>query len=182
MRRSLEAGIASGVMLRRPAAHVCDWAARKRRAVFSRLLPQLVDNTYRGRKLALWLFAVVVAVKILQCVLTIFNGNYVLRGADGIPLDTYTSAGAQTVVAIWAVASLNRLLIGLLCVLVLVRYRSLIASMFALLAVQDLGRAVILHFIPIVRAGTPPASFANSMLFALTIVGLSLSVWEAKQP
>ena len=121
-------------------------------------------------------------MKILQCVLTIFNGNYVLRGADGIPLDTYTSAGAQTVVAIWAVASLNRLLIGLLCVLVLVRYRSLIASMFALLAVQDLGRAVILHFIPIVRAGTPPASFANSMLFALTIVGLSLSVWEAKQP
>ena len=148
----------------------------------SKLLPRLVDNTYRGRKLALWLFAVVVAVKMLQCVLTIFNGNYVLRGADAIPLDTYTSAGAQAVVAIWAVASFNRLLIGLLGVLVLVRYRSLIVSMFVLLVVQDLGRTAILYFLPIVLSAVPLASITNSAISVLTIVGLLLSVWETKRP
>jgi hypothetical protein len=147
--------------------------------MFSKLLPQLVDNTYSGRKLALWLFAVVVAVKILQCVLVMFNGGYVLRGADGIPLDTYTPAGAQAVVSAWALASLNRLVICLLCVLVLVRYRSLIALMFSVLAVQYLASEVIHRVIPVVRTGTPPASLVNFMLFVLTIVGLLLSVWEA---
>jgi hypothetical protein len=148
-------------------------------AMFSKLLAQLVDNTYSGRQLALWLFAVVVAAKTLQCVLVIFNGSYVLRGADGIPLDTYTPAGAQTVVSVWALACLNRLVICLLCVLVLVRYRSLITLMFSLLAVQYLAGEVILRFIPIVRTGTPPAVLVNFMLFVLTIVGLLLSVWEA---
>ena len=106
--------------------------------MFNKLLPQRVDNTYRGRKLALWVFAVVVAVKILQSVLVVFNGNSVVRSADGIPLDTYTPAGAQTVVAIWALSGLDRLVIALLCVLVLVRYRSVITLMFALLAVQNI--------------------------------------------
>ena len=147
--------------------------------MFSKLLPQLVDNTYHGRTLALWLFAVVVAVKSLQCVLIMFNGSYVLRGADGIPLDTYTPAGAQAVVSVWALASLNRLILCLLCVLVLVRYRSLIALMFSVLALQYLASEAIFRALPIVRAGTPPALFVNFMLFVLTIVGLLLSVWEA---
>jgi hypothetical protein len=148
-------------------------------AMFRKLLPRLVDNTYRGRTLALWLFAVVVVVKSLQCVLIVFNGRYVLAGADGIPLDTYTPAGAQAVVSVWALASLNRLVICLLCVLVLVRYRTLIALMFSVLAVQYLASEAIFRVIPIVRTGTPPALLVNFMLFVLTIVGLLLSVWEA---
>ena len=147
--------------------------------MFSKLLPQFVDNAYHGRTVALWLFAVVVAVKSLQCVLIMFNGSYVLRGADGIPLDTYTPAGAQAVVSVWALASFNRLVILLLCVLVLVRYRSLITLMFSVLAVQYLASEVIFRVIPIVRTGTPPALLVNFILFVLTIVGLLLSVWEA---
>jgi len=147
--------------------------------MFSKLLPPLVDNTYCGRKLALWLFAAVVAVKILQCVLIMFNGRYVLKGADGIPLDTYTPAGAQAVVSVWALASLNRLVICLLCVLVLVRYRSLITLMFSVLAFQYLASEVIFRVLPIVRTGAPPAYRVNFVLFVLTIAGLLLSAWEA---
>jgi len=150
--------------------------------MLSKLLPERLDNTYLGHGLALWVFAVVVAVKLLQSVLVIFNGKSVVRSADGIPLDTYTPAGAQTVVATWALSGLERLVIALLCILVLVRYRSATTLMFALLAVQYLAREVILHFIPIVRTGTPPGPRVNFILFVLTIVGLGLSVWEAGQP
>ena len=150
--------------------------------MLSKLLPQLVDNTYHGRTLALWLFAVVVAVKSLQCVLIMFKGSYVLRGADGIPLDTYTTAGAQAVVSVWALASLNRLIICLLCVLVLVRYRSLITFMFSVLALQYLASEAIFRAMPIVRTGTPRALLVNLILFVLTVVGVFLSLWEAGQP
>jgi hypothetical protein len=144
--------------------------------MFNKLLPQRIDNTYRGHKLALWLFALVVSVKILQSLFVIFNGYSVVRSADGIPLDTYTPTGAQTVVAMFAISGLSRLIISLLCVLALVRYRSVIPFMFVLLALDYLSRQLILHFVPLVRTGTPPGPVVNLILFSLSIVGLALSL------
>ncbi|HZL86089.1 MAG TPA: hypothetical protein VFD07_12010 [Candidatus Krumholzibacteria bacterium] len=148
--------------------------------MFNKMLPQRIDNTYRGRKLALWLFALVVIVKILQCLMVIFNGDFIVRSADGIPLDTYTPAGAQTVLAIWALLGLERLIMFLLCVLVLVRYRSVVAFMLALLALEYLARQLILYFVPLVRTGTPVGPIVNLILFCLTIVGLALSLWKQR--
>jgi hypothetical protein len=79
--------------------------------------------------------------------------------------------------ALW-LSGLYRLIIYSLCVLVLVRYRSGIPFMFALLALEFLAAQLILHFIPLVRTGTPPAPFVNRILFALMIVGLVLSLWN----
>jgi hypothetical protein len=146
--------------------------------MLNKFLHQRIDNAYSGHRLALWIFALVVSVKILQTLLAIFNGHLVIVSADGIPLDTYTPAIAQTVVAVWALSGLYRLIIYLLCVLVLVRYRSGIPFMFALLALEFLAAQLILHFIPLVRTGTPPATFVNRILFALMIVGLVLSLWN----
>ncbi|MBZ5538341.1 MAG: hypothetical protein LAO31_20505 [Acidobacteriia bacterium] len=94
--------------------------------MFNQLLPQHIDNTYLGHKLALWLFALVVSVMITQSVLVVFTGYSTVRNADGIPLDVYTPAAAQTVVALFALRALSGLIISLLCALVLLRYRSAI--------------------------------------------------------
>ena len=60
--------------------------------MFDKLLPQRIDNTYRGYKVALWLFVLVVGVTITQGVFVIFNGYSTVMNADGIPLDTYAPA------------------------------------------------------------------------------------------
>jgi hypothetical protein len=150
--------------------------------MINQLLPQRIDNTYRGHKLALWLFALVVSVKLLQGLTSIFNGYYVAVAADGIPLDTYSPAAAQTVVALFALLGLSRLIMSLLCVLALVRYRSAIPFMFALLMLDYLARQLILHFVPIVRTGTAPGLVVNLVLFSLMIVGLALSLWSRGNP
>ena len=144
--------------------------------MFNQLLPPRIDNTYRGYKLALWLFALVVAVRIIQSILIIFNGYSIAKGADGIPLDTFPPAAAQTVVAIFALSALNQLIISLLCILVLVRYRSAIPFMFVVLMLSYLASQLILQFVPIVRTGAPPGSIVNLISFALMIVGLVLSL------
>ncbi len=53
------------------------------------LLPRRVDNTYRGHKLALWLFGLVVLLKLVISLNSIFNGRTVASSADGILLDTF---------------------------------------------------------------------------------------------
>ena len=142
-----------------------------------RFLPARIDNAYRGRKFALWLFGLVVAVKILQSLMVILSGHYILREADGIPLDTYSAAAEQTVVAVWALLGLTRLIIYALCVLVLVRYRGAIPLMFAVLALHYLASQLLLRFVPLVTTGSPPGPVVNLCLFAVMIVGLALSLW-----
>lgn len=144
--------------------------------MFDQLLPQSLDNRYRGHRLGIWLFGLVVLVKVAQSLAVIFNGASVITSADGIPLDTYAPASAQTVVAVWALSGLYRLVFATLCVLVWVRYRAAIPLLFALLALEHVGRQLVLHFNPLVRTGSPPGPLVHLVVFVLTIVGLALSL------
>jgi len=150
--------------------------------MLSRLLPARLDNTYSGHKLALWLFGLVVALKGLQSLSIMFNGFSTAIGADGIPLDTFSPAVAQTVLAVLAQGSLWRLIFCLLGVLVLVRYRSAIPLMLAVLVLQYLAGQLIYQFIPLPRAGTPPGPIVNLVMCVLAIVGLILSLWGRHKP
>jgi len=150
--------------------------------MLNKLLPPHLDNAYRGRKLALWLFGFVVLIRSIQSFMIIVNGHSIATSADGIPLDTYPAAAAQTILALFAILSLNRLLISLVCVVVLVRYRSAIPPMFVLLIFGYLGGEILLRFIPIIRVGTPPGPIVNLIMFALMIVGLMLSLWRREEP
>jgi hypothetical protein len=144
--------------------------------MLSGLFPARLDNNYSGHKLALWLFGLVAALKMAQSLSIIFNGHSTAIGADGIPLDTFTPEAAQTVLAILGQSSLWRLLFGLLCVVVLVRYRSAVPLMLAFLALQYLAGEAIYRFIPLPRTGTPPAPIVNLVMCVLATAGLILSL------
>lgn len=144
--------------------------------MFNQLLPQHIDNTYSGYKPALWLFGLLLLMKVAISLNSIFNGYTVASTADGIPLATFTPAGAQTVVSLFALLGLARLVMCLLGILALVRYRAMISLMFALFLLEHLSRTLILQVIPIPRTGTPPGSAINLILLALMVVGLALSV------
>jgi hypothetical protein len=142
------------------------------------LLPQHIDNSYRGHKLALWLFGLVVFMKTSIGLGTIFNGHNAAIKADGIPLDTFTPAGAQAVVSLFAIWGLAQVTIGLICILALIRYRAMVPLLFSLLLLEHLSRKLILFVMPIPRTGTPPGFFINLALVGLMIVGLVLSLWN----
>lgn len=144
--------------------------------MLNQLLPRTVDNTYRGYKIALWLFGLVVALRGVQSVMIIFNGRSVAVSADGIPLDTFPPAAAQTVLALFALYSLARLIISLLGALALVRYRSAIPFMFAVLLLHLLANELLLRLIPMFRVGSPPGPYVNFVMTALAAVGFALSL------
>jgi hypothetical protein len=146
--------------------------------LLTHFLPRQVDNTYYGSRIALWLFGLLVLLRLIMSVNSIFNARDIASSADGIPLDTFPPAAAQTVVSLFANLGLATLIISLLCILVLVRYRALVPFMYALLLLHYLGRKLILEFMPIERTGTPPASVINLVLLTLMVVGLALSLWR----
>lgn len=144
--------------------------------MLDQILPRRIDNTYRGHPLAVWLFLSVVVVKMGIALGTIFNGRAAAQRADGIPLDSFGAAGAQAVVALFAIWGLAQLVLGLLGVLALLRYRAMIPFLFVVLLLEHLVRKWILLVKPIARTGTPAGPYINLALLALMIVGLALSL------
>ncbi len=144
--------------------------------MIERILPRQVDNSYRGHKLALWLFGALVFMKTSIGLGTIFNGREAATSADGIPLDSFGAAGAQAFVSIFAAWGLAQATIGLLCVVVLVRYRALVPFMYALLLPEHLSRKAIFAVMPIDRTADAPGYFINLALVGLMVVGLALSL------
>jgi hypothetical protein len=164
--------MSTAVMMER----IAEGAPRLNARIFRQLLPQRFDNTYRGHTLALWLFALIVLMRVVMSLNSILNGRSVASSADGIPLETYTPAAAQTAVSLFALLGFSNLVICLVCVLVLARYRSMVPLMFTLLLLQYMGGRLILHYLPIVRTGTPPGFYVNLSLLVLMIIGLMLSL------
>ena len=145
--------------------------------MIGKFLPRHADNDYRGRKIALWLFGLLLLVRAAIGFNTIFQGRSVATSADGIPLESFTPAGADAFISAFALLGLSHLMTSLLGLVVLIRYRNLVPLIFALLLLQHLGGRLILRVLPIPRVGTPPGVIVNLVLLALMIVGLALSLW-----
>ena len=148
--------------------------------MFGDLLPKRLDNDYRGHKLALWLCGLVVEMKGTQSLAIIFNGHYTASGAVGIPLDSFTPQVAQTVVAVFAQGSLWRLFFCLLGAILLLRYRSAVPLMLALLASNYLAAQLLFEFVPLPRVGAPVGPLVNFLLFVVMCIGLALSLWRRR--
>jgi hypothetical protein len=150
------------------------------KSIWARFFPRQLDNNYTGSRIAPWILAFVITIRAIQSVMIIVNGHSIARSADGIPLETYPAAAVQTILAIFALQSLNRLMISLIGAIVLLRYRSAVPLMYLVLGLTFLGTQLITQFIPIVRVGTPPGVIMNGVLIGLTIVGLTLSLWPRR--
>ena len=146
------------------------------------VLPESLDNRFRGRVGALWLFVPVLIVKTGIALGTIFNGRAAAQSADGIPLDRFGADGAQAVVALFAIWGLAQLVLCGLGVLALVRYRAMVPLLFLLLLLEQLARKGILMVQPIPRAGTAPGGAINLALLAIMAVGVALSLWSREFP
>ncbi len=146
--------------------------------MLSLLFPSRVDNNFRGQKAAIWVFAPLLAIQSIISVNSIVMGRKVAEGADGIPFDIFTGAGARVVVALFAMIAFAHLTMCVLSWIVLVRYRAFIPLMFALMLFDQLGRKAIRYFIPMPVNGSPPGTTVTMILLTLMVAGLGLSLWS----
>jgi hypothetical protein len=144
--------------------------------MLNRIFPERFDNHYRGHRLALWLFYPITFMNVVIDLVAIFKSDGGAQSADGIPLDTFVSGGAQAVIFAVALLGLSGLLQQFVSVLALLRYRAMIPLMYVLLVVDYLGHKGIAWMKPVVRTGTSSGSYVTVSIFALTFLGLVLSL------
>ena len=152
--------------------------------MLSRIFPRQIDNKFSGHWLAIALLLIVVLVKGAQGVASIVMTHNVVTNADGIPVASYGAAAADTVIALTAHLGLLLVVVALIGIVALIRYRAMIPLMFVVQLIVQLGSRVLLALNPIARSTETPMGFAghpvgfwvNIAILGMTLLGFALSL------
>lgn len=147
---------------------------------FTRLFPQPADNHYHGAKISYWGLIVMVIISIGRSLAHIFLPDGGAQSIATIPLDSFTANAAAVIIGMFAQWGLTQLMFGLLSVVVLIRYQSLIPLMWAFLFFEWTGRLVLGFYKPFETVGTAPGAVGNWVIPLLAVFMLVLSLRERK--
>ena len=150
--------------------------------MLSRLLPPLANFTYTGSRVSLWLLGLVLFMKIAIALGAIFNGHYAASVADGIPIDSFTPQGTQAFLSVFASLGLSQLILGVLGVVLLLKYRPLVPMFLLVLLVEYLARKGVNAYMPIVRSGDAPGGAINWAIFGVMLLAFVLSFRQRSVP
>ncbi len=149
--------------------------------MINRILPRIVDNNYRGHKIALWFYYLITAVTIVRSLIHMLKDDGGAQSIATIPLDRYTDAGAATVILIFSYWGLSQLMFGIIQFIVSLKYKSLIPLMYLLLILEWTGRLLIGIWKPIETSGQAPGGIGNMVLPFVCLVMFFLSVYKTKK-
>jgi len=148
--------------------------------VFENLFPRIVNNQYRGARIAKWVFVALTAMTIGRSLAHIFLPDGGAQSIATIPLDGYSPGASAVVIGMFAQWGLTQLMFGLLYVLVLWRYPSLIPLMWLFVLFEWTGRLLLEFVKPFETAGTAPGAIGNLVIPVLALAMLVLSLRKPK--
>ena len=148
--------------------------------MIERLFPAAIDNTFPGKRLALWVFYAMTA-------LTLWRSQHHVFAADGgaqsiatIPLDSYSAGASETVIGVFALWGLAQLAMAFVMLLACVRYKALIPLLWLFLFVEWAGRFAISLYKPVETLERAPGETGNMIFPFLALAMLVLSLWPTK--
>jgi hypothetical protein len=145
------------------------------------LFPNSIGNDYKGNKIPLYLFYLVTSFTIIRSVIHIFSPDGGAQSIATIPLHLYPKNASDTIIHLFAQWGLSQLLLGLLYIVVLIKYRSLIPLMYLFLVVEYSIRLFLGFYKPFVLAGIAPGGVGNYFLVPFFVVMYILSVQQKRQ-
>ncbi|MFT6807535.1 MAG: hypothetical protein ACJA01_000755 [Saprospiraceae bacterium] len=140
------------------------------------ILPIVVNNNYRGQKIALWFFYLITAVTVVRSCIHMFKSDGGAQSIGAIPLDTYSDGAAGVVIGIFAYWGLSQLMFGIMQVIVALKYKSLIPLMYLMLILEWAGRFVLGMYKPIETVGQAPGGIGNMVLPFVCLIMFFLSI------
>ena len=140
------------------------------------ILPKEINNDYKGRKIALYIFYLITIMTVVRSLIHMFAPDGGAQSIATIPLDTFTNEGASTVILVFSLWGLSQLIMGIFYVIVCWRYKSLIPLMYILIFLEYLMRLILSSLKPIETTGTAPGAVINYVFIPLMIVLVILSL------
>jgi hypothetical protein len=136
-----------------------------------RVFPKQLDNSFRGNRIAVIVFALITVFTLARSCIHIFAPD---GGASSIAGINTSVEGSSNVISMFAFWGLAQLLMGLVYLAVFFRYKSLIPFMYMLIIIEYSGRVLIGMVKPLIVSHTPPGAIGDYILIPLAIMMLML--------
>ena len=145
------------------------------------LFPKVADNKFKGHKLAFWVLCLYVSKSFFAGFIHMFASDGGAQSIGSVSLDNFSQGGADSVVTMFGLWGLEQFVIGLIVLVILWRYKSLIPLAWAIYAIEYTGRALSHIFTPgLVTEHTPPGVMVDTILVPLAIIMLIFSIYTTK--
>ena len=142
--------------------------------MFEKLFPRTVNNAYRGARIAQWVFVALTAMTIGRSLAHMFLPDGGAQSIATIPLEAFSPGASAVVIGMFAQWGLTQLIFGLLYVLVLWRYSSLVPLMWLFVLFEWTGRLLMVFAKPFETVGTAPGAIGNLGIPLVALVMLFL--------
>ena len=149
--------------------------------MIEKLFPKNIDNQYRGISIAKWVFVAMTVLTVCRSLAHIFLPDGGAQSIATIPLDGFTSSGAKVVIGMFAQWGLTQLMFGLLYVLVIWRYQSMIPLMCLFIFFEWTSRLLLGFYKPFETVGTAPGAIGNTIIPVVALVMLVLSLMTKQE-
>lgn len=148
--------------------------------MFEKLFPKVIDNQYRGLSVAKWMFVAMTILTVGRSLTHIFLPDGGTQSIATIPLNVFSSEASAVIVGMFAQWGLTQLMFGLLYVIVLWRYQSLIPLMWLFIFFEWTGRLLLGYYKPIETIGQAPGGIGNMVFPVVSLTMLVLSLMNKK--
>ncbi len=146
------------------------------------LFPKVADNNYKGHKIAKWVLMIYVFKSFFSGSVHLFAPDGGAQSIASIALDQFTQGGSDTVITIFGMWGLEQLVIGIIAVVILLRYKSLIPMLWCVYAIEYTLRGIAHFFTPgVYSVSTPPGALADKLLIPLAILMLLIALFTSKK-
>tara|TARA_B100000683_G_scaffold272385_1_gene315475 strand:- start:4160 stop:4720 length:561 start_codon:yes stop_codon:yes gene_type:complete len=146
------------------------------------LFPESANNEFKGHKLAIWLLYFYIFKSFFAGLVHMLASDGGAQSIGSVSLDSFTQGGADSVVTMFGLWGMEHFVIGLIALVLLLRYKSLIPLIWGIYAVEYTGRALSHTFTPgLVTDHTPPGVMVDNILVPLSIMILIFSIYTTKK-
>jgi hypothetical protein len=148
--------------------------------VLEHLFPKTATHEYRGARIAKWVLIAVTAMTVGRSLAHMLLPDGGAQSIATIPLDTYSADASAVVIGMFAQWGLTQLMFGLLYVLVLWRYPSLIPLMWLFILFEWTGRLLLGFVKPFETAGTAPGAIGNLVIPVIAVIMFGFSLRQQR--
>ncbi len=150
--------------------------------MIEKIFPKTVDNDYQGSKFVKWVLYLIVFKSFFASIVHIFTADGGAQSIGNIALDQLSEGGSDTIITLFAYWGLEQLIIGIIALIVVLRYKSLIPFIWLIYTIDYSARLIIPLFKPELLVTAPlPGTILDYVLAPLAILMFILALYYKKE-
>ena len=142
-----------------------------------KLIPGTIENKIPSNKFVYYFCWLLVAFNLFRSLEHIFSEDGGAESIAGIPLSSYSLDAANNIVSIFAQWGFSQLVLACILLLVVLKIRELIPLMLLIIALENLFRAGIGFYKPLIISADPPGAL-SPLLGLVTLIFFLISIKE----